>query len=574
MIRRWSGLALAALLVAGPGRADSGDPDPNAATRLLPATANGSLVYRVYVHVANPSSDEERNEAIRREVADAFPLQSGASFDELLADQGVRKVRTLPDIATAEYRVYKSPEGGKIWVAVIVKSGTPEKGAPSTFWSGNLSRHLELMKSESGFFKLILNGGAGLFLDDNAWFGKPGQFVAAAYAPPNPTFWGEIYVEPGIGGVLELWDTPLYLYGSATYLVSTRLGSDVFQGAPTIWGAWEKAYAGLLYSPKGSKFRVDLSVGRQLYEVNNDFLVSPIPGSVNASYRGGSYIGARHAYKNTASAKVLASDFTAQAFYLQPDDLPESSTNTQYVGANLRWESPGKLEIAATYLTAVESTYPYVLPDGTTRQRKGLMVVNPRLMLSNPLGVDGLWLQGEYAYQWNVNFPMSAWAWYAWAGYRAEKAPWAPGVSLRYAVFSGDDPATPSYNRYDQVLSGKQDYWMQGMNFVKVSLNSNLRSWRATARAKPLAGAEIILDYYYLFADTLNNLGAFYKGGQQLTDLRLAQEVMLTASWFATPNLYASFVATWTTPMAGLQAALGPGASNWLTFQLAAYWFI
>ena len=318
---------------------------------------------------------------------------------------------------------------------------------------------------------------------------------------------------------------------------------------------------------------MDLSVGRQLYEVNNNFLVSPIPGAVNASYRGGSYIGARQAYQNTASLKVLAGDFTAQAFYLQPNELPEASTNTQYLGANVRYEVADKLELAAAYMTAVESTYPYVLTDGTTQQRKGLMIVNPRLMLSN-LVTEGLWLQAEGAYQWNVNFPMSAWAWYLWAGYTANQIPWSPEVSLRYAVFSGDDPSTPSYNRYDQTLSGKQDYWMQGMNFVKVSLNSNLRSWRATARAKPMPGAEIILDYYYLFADTLNNLGAFYQGGQQLTDLRLAQEVMLTASWYATPNLFASFVAAWTTPMAGLRSALGPGTGNWLTIQLSAYWFI
>src|SRR5512137_1162231 len=229
------------------------------------------------------------------------------------------------------------------------------------------------MKTDRGFFKLVFNGGAGLFLDGNAWFGRPAQFVAASYAPPAPTFWGEIYVEPGLGGVLELWDTPLHLYGAATYLVSTRLGSDVFASDLTIWGAWEKAYAGILYAPKGSSFRMDFSFGRQLYEVNNDFLVSPIPGAVNASYRGGSYIGARHAYQNTASLKVLAGDLTAQAFYLQPNELPEASTNTQYLGANLRWEIPARLELAAAFLTAVESTYPYVLPGGVTQQRKGLM---------------------------------------------------------------------------------------------------------------------------------------------------------------------------------------------------------
>ena len=111
-MRRWTGVALAALLAAAPVHAD--EKDPNAATRLLPATANGSLVYRVFVYLENPGDDAARNEAVRREVADAFPLQSGASFEEMLAVQGVRKVRALPDVASAEYRVYKSPEAGKI----------------------------------------------------------------------------------------------------------------------------------------------------------------------------------------------------------------------------------------------------------------------------------------------------------------------------------------------------------------------------------------------------------------------------------------------------------------------------
>ena len=40
--------------------------------------------------------------------------------------------------------------------------------------------------------------------------------------------WAEAYIEPGIGGIFRLGDTPLYPYGSVTYLESASWGQDIY----------------------------------------------------------------------------------------------------------------------------------------------------------------------------------------------------------------------------------------------------------------------------------------------------------------------------------------------------------
>lgn len=566
-------LAAALLEAAGPAVAQlpvvSASGDPNAGSRVPPASASGARVHRVYVHLVNPPADAGRDRALRAEIERAFGVGPGATFDELVADGALSAVARVPGVARAEYRVYRVPETGALWVAVLAWVGPPPP--PPPFWSGDVGRHLRFVEAPGVMLKLILNGGAGAFADASPWFDHPEDFRAAGYVPDDPTVWPEVYVEPGLGGVARLWDSDAYLYGAWTYLLSTRIAPDVFSDDPTIHGGVEKAYLGVLYGKKGGARTLDLSVGRRDFELPGDFLVSPIPGSVNAAERGGSYIGARKAYRNTASAKWVEGNLSVQAFYLYPDRLPSRDDKTQYVGGVVRWDDRAHVEAAATYVAAVQSKASYALPGGETGPKEGLQVASPRIVITD-LGLEGLTLAGEYAYEWSSAFDVSAQAWYAQAAYRA-RLPWDPTLSLRYAVFGGDDPDTRTYEKFDPILSGKQDFWMQGMNFAKVQGNTNLRSWRASLRGKPTPATQLILDYYYLAADSLLNLGSAVTPAQQLADERLAQEVMLTASWYATPNLYTSFVASWTTPMRGLEAALGPGTSPWLTLQLAAYWF-
>ncbi len=103
-------------------------------------------------------------------------------------------------------------------------------------------------------------------------------------------------------------------------------------------------------------------------------------------------------------------------------------------------------------------------------RREGLRVLNPLLFLSN---LNGWWFKTEYAYQNHADFDMKAQAAYGALGYVFNTLPWKPNISYRYSFFSGDDPSTPTYERFDPLLSGGLAEWGQGINFKKVSANLN-----------------------------------------------------------------------------------------------------
>ena len=579
------GLLLSFALVAAPSLAPAQVPaaasrgsDPSAASRISPEQAAGARVYRVYVHLVNPTSEEARDHALRVAISEAFGVRPGAAFDRFVADGALSRVREVEGVAAVEYRTYLAPSDGQVWVALIATLGAEAAAPAQPTAGGDLGRHFRFLQAPGAQLQLILNGGVGMFMDQGAWFGVPSAFRAASYAPADPTFWPEAYLEPGLGGIARMWGTDAYLYGAVSYLLSSRLASDVFQDETTFHGGFEKGYVGLLFARKGRPERLDVSVGRRDFDLPGNFIVSPIPGSVNAVQRGASYLGARKAYRNTASAKYTDDRLSLEAFYLYPDRLPQADDHSQYLGGRVGWSAlrhgdATQVSLALTYISVVRSDARYALPGGEFAPRVGLQALSPRVAFTNPLGVEGLSITGEYSRQWSSNLTMGAQAWYAMASWRADGLPWTPSLSLRYASFSGDDPDTATYERYDPLLSGKQDYWMQGMNFSKVQGNTNLNTWRASLRGMPTAGTQLILDWYHLSADSLNNLGTSMPPAAQLTDKALAQEVMLTASWYATPNLYTSLVGSWTTPLAGLDAALGPEASPWLTVQLAAYFF-
>lgn len=62
---------------------------------------------------------------------------------------------------------------------------------------------------------------------------------------------------------------------------------------------------------------------------------------------------------------------------------------------------------------------------------------------------------------WKVNLATSGtlttrcrpWAGYGTIGYIARQTTWTPSLSYRDAVFSGDDPDTDAFERWDPLLS-------------------------------------------------------------------------------------------------------------------------
>jgi hypothetical protein len=237
---------------------------------------------------------------------------------------------------------------------------------------------------------------------------------------------------------------------------------------------------------------------------------------------------------------------------------------------NLRYNDNKRIDASLTVAGAARSTTAYTVPDGRDLRRAGLRVVNPRLKWNSAFGVPGLWLEGEIGHEWHRDFAMSANAVGAWAGYHFASAPWRPAVLYRYAIFSGDNPATPTYERFDPLLGGVQRDWLQGMVMVKMMNNANIEAHRVEVSVKPRPGMELVVDVYKFRARELNNLGSA-RPLQTLLSPDLGYEITPTLQWSLTPNVFVQALASFMTPGQGMTLALPQPARTWSTFQLSLY---
>ena len=100
-------------------------------------------------------------------------------FKPIVGEMGLKRVRNLPSVQTAEYRVYEAVPSGQI-VVVIFVTPFPEKAeVPKKPGGMLLSRQIRdfptLFENDRSKFVFILNGGAGIYSDTNPWFGGYGE---------------------------------------------------------------------------------------------------------------------------------------------------------------------------------------------------------------------------------------------------------------------------------------------------------------------------------------------------------------------------------------------------------------
>jgi len=557
--------------------------DPNAGLRIPPNLAEGLPVQQVFIYLRNPTGDAEQDEALRQQLATTFRIRAGGSFSPLFADQALNEVRQLPFVASAEYRVYESNLPGPVIVALLVNLQTepteePPEEAPAAqlpsgiLVSGSFRDFPTLYQSDRALVKFILNGGIGMFSDTNPWFGSADDFVAGPYQPTGTVTWGEAYLEPGLAGITQVGDAPFYLYGAGTYTLSTTVQPDIFRTDSRFFGDIEQLYGGLLVAAPDSPMSFNLSAGRQKFQLNQGFLFSQFAGSANALDRAASFSNPRTAYEQTVLANLRWGDVRLQGFFLQPDELPVADSETQYLGTSLSYNNNQNLEAALTYVAVPQSNRAYILPDGRDFSREGLQVINPRLRLSSLFGVSGLWAEGEYTYQFSNQQRMAAHGGYVWLGYTAEEVPWQPSISYRFAGFSGDNPNTSTYERFDPLQSSGLTDWLQGINLGKVYNNSNNFSHRVTFKVQPSSDLELSLDYYYRFADELNNLG----GNPTLSALEstdIGHEFLFIGRYTVSQNFLLQGVASVGFPGSAIRQAVDGSADPWVTLQLSLFMF-
>lgn len=564
---------------ATPAAASPGIPPeavPPGAFLLNPAALNGERISNVVIYLENPTPDRDRNQQLQQQIAAAFVVQPGDSYNQLFLDQGVQRVRQLETVETAQAAPYEGQIPGEVVVVLSVRltlKAPPPPQKTGLLVTGNWREFPSLYTSDRATVGVLLKSGLSSFSSNNTWFGNAALFTAGNPLARDPAgagtySWLDGYLEFGIAGITQIDTLPLYVYGGISNLVSTTLQPDLFEADNRIFNGIEDLYAGLVYGYRtdSSRFGFNLSAGRQDYRISNGLLFAN--GAGNGSDRATILSNPRTAFQNTVIGRVRLNNVRLEGFYLNPDELPIVDSETEFVGANLEYDDQRSLQLGLSYIHVPTSNTSYftvadVLP------RAGLNVIYPRLRVTNPFGFNGLWFQAEYAHQWNDNFDMNANAAWGQLGYTFQNLPWTPTLSYRYAYFSGDNPNTSAFERFDPLLSGgTPDTWIQGANLVKIYQNSNLITHQILLRLRPTQRFDLSLQYIHLAAAELNNLG----GAQALSFLEsseIGQEITLTGRYNLSRNflLYASGSVAF--PGAAIQRAVNDNPGPWYFLQLS-----
>ena len=532
---------------------------------------------------ATPAWAEEppREDGPPRVERGGLPSSVQAGSPGLVDNQGYLRL----DLGDA----FDSPDWGNAWRAddTALRTLAPElpravaRRAPSLppsgfLLDGRLSSLPALYRTNRFLLAGVLYGGLGTYTDFDPWFGHGETFNASNPVAPSPATedritWLEGYVEPGFGAMGQIGEGRLYGYGVGTVSASFTVGPDIYQSGGGGHAAVEKLYGGLLYVPSGGP-SVHVTAGRQPYTLGDGFLIHHVRGSSNAGDRHALYLGARNAHDFSVLGTFKRGPVALRAFYLDPDELEEVESHTTFLGANLAWDLDPKRSFDATVITIPTSDTVFQTPAGPGGDREGITTISGHGRWGPLFGLPGGLLEGQVAVQTGHRGDVCAWAGYASIGYQLRRWPWKPALVYRYARWSGDDPSTRTYERWDPLLAAGSDEWAQGLTFSKIVPNANLETHRVRLFVGPCDNLNITLDYFHYRALEYNNLGG---SGilSSLASLDLGDELMLIARWQVSKNLYFQGVASVAWPGRAIEAVVGGDADPWTSLQASLYWF-
>lgn len=571
---RLAAAAFAGLCAAGVGSARAQVGGPPAVPQ--DARAEGVPISRVDVVLVRGSGNPARDLAATQRLRTALGGLSGRPFRRSVVERELAAARGRLGTGAIDYELVAGSVPGSVGLRVEIDTagslaGTPP--APVGALLGDPRRFPVLYRSDRTLLTATVSGGLGVYSDPNPWFGRPADFIGtsplAGKLPGRWPTWTEGFVEYGLAGATQLGSSPFYAYGAVTFLTSWSLGQDIYRGDQRSLTSLEKAYAGLLYVDPETGNSLNVSLGRQTVTLNDGFLIHFVRGSANIGARAGLYLGPRTANDFSVVADGRAGPWSFKAFYIDPSELPLVDSRSTFAGFNLRYQITPTLSIDGSIITVPQSSASFVLPDGSRQSKAGLRTLAAHMRWTNVLGVEGLWLAGEFAHQTSDRFAMNAFAAYGLVGYQAAQLPWSPSLSYRYAFASGDNPRTARYERFDPLLSTGLGNWLQGVTFGKLTSNSNLAVHRLQFNVVPTPATNLTFDWHILRAVQLNNLGSNALIGQ-LTSTDLGQEFTATLRWSINRNLFLQSLISVAVPGKALRDV---GATrNWTTLQASLYW--
>jgi hypothetical protein len=585
-MRRGIPAAALALVLASPlpAAAQVGAGLGGPGTILLPSALETQIVGSVEQEVAGSTGEGARDAAIASEAQRALGLRPGDRLSAALLEAGLARVRRLDGVADAAVRLASAEaEGVRTRVVLVLVLGPEiaDDRRPTGMLAGEGAAGFPILwRSDTSLLRFIVNGGMGAFSDGNPWFGRPEVFTRGNPLVEDPgvgadtgrrASWIESWVELGLGGVTQVGDANLAVYGAATWIAPASIGQDIFRDDTRATFDVEKLYAGVLAGSDDRRRSLNVSLGRQNFTLNDGFLISQYGSQWNAGPRPGVYLAPRTTHDFAALGTLKLDRWTATAFYLDPNEYEPIESDTVLAGFNLRHDFTDRFHVDASVIHAIGSDTRYAAPTGPVGTREGLWTYAAHLRWADPAVAPGLWLEGELAHQRHSDFDMSAWAGYGTVGFLARDLPWTPSLSYRFSGFSGDDPETGTYERFDALYNGGLGEWLQGISISKLVRPENRLTHRLRLNVAPDPRLNLTLDWFLHRADQLNNLGA-NPAIARLGSRDLGQELQLAGRWAISDRLYFLGVAGAAFPGRAIEDAAGGDAEPWTTLQAQLFW--
>lgn len=560
-------------LIVQPNRAEelprspaSDTPRPGVVrTALPPNESEGLPIALVFLDLRGASGVTGGDGEARRQIEKALGIREGMVFSVQKAEVAMQRLRALGFVRMADYRLFDSDRAGYVVLAVTIEMGARERAAgPKGVLAGKGDDFPILYQDERTLLRLQLDGGVGFYTDFHPWFGDAGTFtgrspVALDPADGDSASWFETSAEYGLAGITRLADSPAWVYGAGTFLTSFSSGQDLFRSDTREMTRLEDLYGGIVFGSPDSDWSANLSAGRQNWQLNDGFLFSRFAAGANAGPFPALYLNPRTAYEMTVLSQVAWRNLRLEGFYLDPAEIDHLDSNSTYAGANLAYTAPEGWETSVLYYEAPESDTVFPAGSGLI-PREGLQTFDTRLGSTSLFGVKGLELFGEHAWQNHRDVDWDARAYYVRGGYTFANLPWTPNLGYRYASFSGDDPATETYERFDAQLSSGLDTWVQGVSSKKVVTNSNLNSHRIRLNVAPTEKLSFTFDYFWLLADQARGSSDY------------GQEVNVGVRWAISRQLYFLGVGGVAFPGDNLRRQSPGGLDNWATLQASLFW--
>ncbi|WP_103068233.1 alginate export family protein [Aquimarina sediminis] len=476
---------------------------------------NNKRVEEVRIRIVNPSNDSIFNQRIEDKVRQDLKIFPDNKFSRNHVEFSLSMSRRDPRIASTLVELEFGSTGGVI-VLVYVTLGE-SVGGPSQkgfLISKSIKDLPKLYDSGSTFARLKLETLGIHYSNTDAWYGRPVELLQG-----NPLVdgkpsgegyedWVEGFVHLGAYGITPLYKN-LHFYGGLSAIVSGSAGQELFTDESRAYVGLEDAYVGLITGKtweNGNRLVFNTSVGRQRYTLGDGFLI--VNTSANGSDRAALQSNPRWAADMLARASLKYNNNVLEFFYLDPDELPVVDSKTGILGLNIEAKPATNLSVGASYLYVPKSDFGYFTTTETF-SREGLRVIDARFRWNSaPPGHSGIFLAGEGGIQTNKNFPMEAYGYFGEVGWNFSELPWTPTISYRHARFSGDDPNTTRFERWDPLLSGGTgEQWVQGINHFKVVQISNVVAHRFQLRLRPKPKLELVPQFWLFRADSRTNLG-------------------------------------------------------------------